>query len=504
MGISANRVSAVIGYELQKGFFNESSPNLPFPIVLLGEANTANQTGLNTDIVELSNLAQVNTLYGAGSPMAQAYRILKPVTGGGAQLPVLGLCVAAASGSAANVQTITVTGTANANNTHYVRVAGRDNVDGVFYAVNIVSGDTATATATKIKDAINAVPGSPVSASSSAGVVTVTAKWEGLTSQGIVLAMDTNNNAANVTYAIAEVTAGSGTPDIAAAVAKIGNNWYPLLVNGLGAVSATLTSLEAFNGKPDETNPTGRYVDEVWKPLIAITGSVADDPTSVTSGRRNALTIAIAPAPLSKGLPIEAAANMAVVFANQSNNAPHGDVINKVYPDMPLPDEGLIPAMQSSSRRDEVVKLGCSTVVIEGGQWKIVDFVTTYRPEGEVVPAYRWCSVLVKHFNVRFTDRLKKETYFHGKTLVGDNDVVEVDDFIQPKMARAILSDMFDELVARAIITDAAFSKKSIRVAISSTNPDRLNDEWDYKVTGITRVLSTKAKGGFNFGKVGS
>ena len=93
-----------------------------------------------------------------------------------------------------------------------------------------------------------------------------------------------------------------------------GNVWNTVVVNSYGTNSTTMAALEAFNGIPDPTNPTGRYQGTVMKPFIAITGSVADNESAVTDLRLNNVTIAIAPAPLSTGLALEAAANMTLLW----------------------------------------------------------------------------------------------------------------------------------------------------------------------------------------------
>jgi hypothetical protein len=42
--------------------------------------------------------------------------------------------------------------------------------------------------------------------------------------------------------------------------------------------------------------------------------------------------------------------------------------------------------------------------------------------------------------------------------------------------------------------------KDSIEVAISTTNPDRLETFFRYKRSGVARISSTVAEAGFNFG----
>lgn len=499
--VGQERVAQIIGYKIAKGNFATSSPNLPQRIAILGEANTANQSGLSTTPVQILTAQQAGQLYGYGSPIHSIARILFPVSGDGiGGVPVWVYPQAAAGGAAARVQTITVTGTATGNGTHTIVVAGRQFIDGSSYAINIVSGDTPTAIATKIKDTINAVLQSPVSATSSAGVVTVTAKWTGLTSQGINLSMDSGTASIGVTYAVAETAAGSGTPDVAASVALFGTAWNTLVINSYGTASTVMAALESFNGIPDPEAPTGRFSGIVMKPFIALTGSVADDPTATTDARLANVTIAIAPAPLSPGLAYEAAANVALLVGRMAQDKPHLDVSGMAYPDMPGPVG--TPAMAAYTVRDAYVKKGCSTVEVVAGVYRILDLVTTYHPAGENPPQFRYVRNLLLDFNVRFAVYLAEQTSVVAHMIASDNDTVSVDKVVKPKQWKAILSALAEDLGARGLIADVPFMQNSIQVNIGASNPDRLETFFRYKRSGTARISSTTAEAGFNFGSL--
>jgi len=56
---------------------------------------------------------------------------------------------------------------------------------------------------------------------------------------------------------------------------------------------------------------------------------------------------------------------------------------------------------------------------------------------------------------------------------------------------------LFDDVAEKALINDPQFSKTSLRVEISSTNPNRFETTFSYKRTGIARIESTTATAGF-------
>lgn len=510
--VGSERVSRVVGYKLTKGNFSESSPNLPQRIVVIGEANTANQSGLSVAAEEITTAQKAGELYGYGSPMHRMFSILRPRGGGGTigGIPTIGIAQVAAVGSAAKIHTITVTGTATKNTTHTLRICGRTSLDAVSYDVNIEKDDTQSEIARKVEDVINSVLGAPVTAAApdesdpSNNVVTTTSKWTGLTANYIDISVDNNDDAAGVTYAVASTQDGSGTPSIAPAVTILeGNEWNTIVINSYGTVTAVVEALEALNGVPDPETPTGRFTGIIMKPFIALTGSTEDDPTSFTDAdaRKDQVTIAICPAPLSKGLPFEAAANMCTLFARVCQDTPHLDVSGKSYPDMPVPTDGSIGAMANYDNRDAFVKKGCSTVMLVAGKYQVQDFVTTYHPAGEEPPQFRYCRNLMLDFNVRYGYYLLEQLYVVDHAIVNDGDIVTVGKIVKPKTWRGVVSQYATDLSLRALIADPAFMQDSIDVNISSVNPDRLETFFRYKRSGYLRIASTTAQAGFNFGE---
>jgi phage tail sheath gpL-like len=499
--VSSDRISRIVGYKITKGNFLKSNPNLPQRIVILGEANEANQGTLDTDPVEILSAQSAGQLYGYGSPIHQMARIVKPVNGEGVgAIPVIVMAQAKAVGAVAKVIDITPTGAATANGTHTLVISGRKSVDGVFYDINIETGDTVAIVSAKIEDAINAVLGAPVIGTSTALKATATAKWNGLTSNDITITVDTNGNSLGFTYAVTTPTAGSGTPSVQAALDLFGSNWNTIVINGYGTVTSVLDSLEAFNGIPDPDAPTGRFVGIVMKPFIAITGSTSDDPSAITDARKTQVTIAIAPAPLSKGLQLEAAANMAVLFAVVSRENPHLDVAGKSYPDMPAPT--VIGSMADYSNRDTIVKKGCSTVDLIAEKYQVQDFVTTYHPVGEEPPQFRYCRNLMLDFNVRYGYYLLEQINVVDHAIANNDDVVNAEKVIKPKQWKQVLDKYADDLASRALIVEPSFMQSSIEVNLSVLNPDRLETFFRYKRSGFARVASTTAEAGFNFGTI--
>lgn len=497
--VGSERISTIVGYKITKGNFSESTPNLPQRIAILAEANEANQGTLSLTPVAVTSAQQAGQLYGYGSPIYHIMRILRPTTGGGiGGIPTVVYPQAKASGAAAKIVEITPVGTATGNGTHTVYIAGRTNVDGESYEINIATGDTVADITAKIADAVNAVLGSPMSAVDTSYEAVLTTKWNGLTANDVAVSVDRGDNTLGITYVVNTTQAGTGTPSISAALDLFGNTWNTIVINSYGTHTGTMTLLEQFNGIPDPDNPTGRFTGTIMKPFIALTGSTADDPSSITDARSTQVTITVCPAPGSSGLPMEAAANMCFLFGRQAQDDPHLDVSGKYYPDMPVPTS--IGSMADYENRDAFVKKGCSTVDLVASLYQVKDFVTTYHPEGEIPPQFRYCRNIMIDLNIRFGYYLLEQIHVVDHAIAADSDTVSAQKVVKPKQWIQIIQKFASDLSQRAIITDTAFMQDSIEVNISTTNPDRLETFFRYKRSGFARIASTTAEAGFNFG----
>lgn len=500
--VGQERISRIVGYILKKGSFQESTINLPQRIAILGEANIANQGALDTNKKEITSAKEAGELYGFGSPLYQMMRILRPVNGGPiGGIPTVVYPQAEPAGAVAAANKITVTGVATGNGTHTVVVSGREGIDGERYDINIVDGDTATAVAVKIKDAVNAVLAAPVTAISALAVATLTAKWKGVTGNEIQVRVDNQGDALGLTYPVAVAVVGVGATDISGALAQFGNEWNTIVINPY-AVSK-LTELETFNGIPDPDVPTGRYQGIVFKPFVALWGSVEDDKdtlVAITDPRKAEVTNVLCPAPLSEATTWEAAANGALIFARIMQDNPHLDASGKSYSDMPVPVDGIIGDMSDYDNRDFLVKKGSSTVDLVNGRYEIQDFVTTYHPDGEIPPQFRYARNLMIDFNVRFGYFLLEQINVVDHSIATNDQPLDVDNVIKPKQWQQIIDNYANDLGLRNLIVEPEFMQDSILVKTSGTNPDRLETFFRYKRSPFIRIASTTAEAGFAFG----
>lgn len=498
--VGLERKSRTSGYKIKKGFFDNNTQNLPQIIAVFGEANDANQVGLDLTAKEITSAKEAAEEYGYGSPLHQIFRILRPQSGDGVGgIPTVAIPQASDAGATATEHEWTVTGVATANATHFIRIAGRTSLDFMEYDFAVVVGDDAAAIAAKIVNAVNSVLGSPVTAAAVAGVVTLTTKWKGLTSASLETKIEFAN-AAGVSYSQTATTDGAGAVDLAGALAQFGDNWYTAVINPYGA--ATLAALEAFNGVPDPENPTGRYDGQIFKPFMAFFGSVLDDKDDIAAitdaaARKDQVTNVLCPAPKSSGFPWEAAANVAYLFARTMQDTPELDVNAKAYPDMPVPTDGQIGDMGDYENRDFLVKKGSSTVALVNGKYSIQDLVTTYHPDGENPLQYAYARNLNLDWNISYAYRALETLFVKDHVMVRDEQSTDVPKAVKPKEWKARVQELFIELANAALINDPDFSKQSLQVQISQDNPDRFETFFRYRRTGVARIESTDVEAGF-------
>ena len=81
--------------------------------------------------------------------------------------------------------------------------------------------------------------------------------------------------------------------------------------------------------------------------------------------------------------------------------------------------------------------------------------------------------------------------------MIKDDQITDSKNAIKPKEWKAILYDLFERLAKKALINEPEFSKESLEIQISATNPNRFETFFRYKRTGIARIEATTVEAGF-------
>ncbi len=228
-------------------------------ILVLANKTTAGTATVDTEIYgpdtvnQLQTESQMITLGGPGSEAHRLYQQMAKVTGGENGPPIYWLFVTESAGAKAS-GTVTIANAATGNATHRLWV-GDESVD-----TGIFSGDAIGTIATAIAASVNAKTHWAVTAAAVGGVVTLTAKQNGLRGNQIRFqaAIIAPSSIATTTTATADAFLSGGTTadSNTTALATILPRWFYTIVSAaedatqVGAlVSQVATQALAINGR---------------------------------------------------------------------------------------------------------------------------------------------------------------------------------------------------------------------------------------------------------------
>jgi phage tail sheath gpL-like len=492
MGVDITAISRVLGVTVEFEDFNAGQArNLPQRIAVVGQGRTTLNGTYSLDPKQITSAKEAGDTYGYGSPVHLAARQFFPVNGKGiGSVPVTIYPMDDDVAGVASTGSIDVTGAATDNGSGYVNIGGIRSEN-----IAITSGDAADAIAAAIKAAIDAVLDMPVTTGVVAvGSLPLTSKWLGESANDILIDVS-NLEAAGVTFAVTAMASGANNPDVTAPLAKFGNTWETQILNCLNYEdTTTLDAYETFNA--------GRWDTLTKRGCFVITGS-HDNYTTVTAitdtaARKDDKFGCILPAPGAPELPwVIAARAIALDIGPTANNNPPQNY-NKALTGISAGTDGsqfLYPSL------DAAVKAGSSTTLIISDNIVLNDVITTYHPDGDPLPAYRYIVDLVKLQNIVFNIRVIFESEdWKGAPLLPDDTPTSNPTAKKPKDAKAALFVLADSLARAAIISDPEFTKANMTSAINGTNPKRLDITYPVKLSGNTEIIDALVKFGFFFG----
>lgn len=398
------------------------------------------------------------------------------------------------SGGAQAAGTVTPTGAGTETQTYYALVNNvRSN------AIVTVSGDAVADFCDKAVAAINAVLGMPGTATDGTTLFTFTAGWEGesgnAATDGVKIEMVSPDDP-DFTFVVVQPTGGAGTVSTSAAITALQNDteWNTHIINCLESSDDTTLDAYAVMGE-------SRRDSQVHKPLVVVTGTSAPMATAyaITDAMKTDRTNVIAVNPSSNDLGCVIAATWVREICKIENADPASDYGNAKL-------AGLTPTDTTtefaSSLRQTAVLAGCCTANVKNGVLVISDTVTTYHPDGEEPPGYRYVCDISKTATMIFNEDLLIENghWLDGVPLVPDDQAVRNPNAKKPKMFKAQLNALYDNAALDAIISDPDYAKENSTVAISSVNAKRLDVKSVFKLSGNCNVVSLDISYGFYYG----
>ncbi|MBS9212944.1 phage tail sheath subtilisin-like domain-containing protein [Escherichia coli] len=434
--------------------------------LLIGHANNGAEIVANS-LVLMPSADYARQICGAGSQLArmvEAYRQADPF----GELYVI--AVPESTGAAATV-TLTVTGAATETGTVNVYV-GRTRVQ-----APVTNGDNVTTIASSIQDAINAVPALPFTASSSAGVVTLTARHKGLCGNEIPVSLNYYGFGggevlpAGVQIAVAAGTAGTGAPVLTGAVAAMADepfDYIGLPFNDTASVNMLVTEMNDTSGRWSYARQLYGHV------YTAKIGTLSELVTAGDQFNQQHITLAgyekETQTPADE-LAASRTARAAVFIRNDpARSTQTGELV------------GMLPAPKGKrftmTEQQTLLSHGVATAYVESGVLRIQRDVTTYRKNAYGVADNSYLDSETLHTSAYVLRKLKSViTSKYGRhklasdgTRFGPGQAV-----VTPAVIKGELLATYRQLERAWIVENYELFKQYLVVERDASDPNRLN-----------------------------
>lgn len=436
-------------------------PAMPHRILVIGQRTSAGTVAAEVP-TQILSAAQAETYFGRGSMLHQMLRALKTANNytetWAVALDDVGAGVAATG-------KITTTGTATAAGTIQLYIGGQR------ISVGVASGDTQATITTAIIAVINAQTDLPVTAlvnDPNTNECDLTARHKGVAGNGIDVRLNYYQGEAlpaGVSIAITAMSAGTTNPDVADAIAAIGDTQYHTIIMPY-TDDSNLDALEA-------------ELATRWGPLKMTEGhafaaavGTHSDINTLGDGR-NSPHVTIMGAQKSPSLPWVIAAVVGAIDAFEPDPA---------RPRQTLPLPGVLAPAETDrytrEERDLHLHDGISTFVVDsGGRALIERLITTYQENNSVpdtsyldITTMRTLAYLRYSVRVRVALRYPRHKLADDGTRFGPGQAI-----VTPKVMRAELIALFREWEDAGLVEGIEQFKTDLIVERDNTDPNRMN-----------------------------
>lgn len=364
-------------------------------------------------------------------------------------------------------------------------------VMGKLVKVDLVKDDTLAEVLVKIKTAINADVNLPcdVKTATPTTDLDLESKWKGQTSAELAV-YEFSNTSEGLTFAFVN-TDGVGEVIPTTQLAKFVNDWYPHVLNclGNGGSEGILDEFESFNGSPSVGN--GKYLPTNMTPAVFWTGTKVAVPATlaaVTDPRKDFNTNIYLPAPNAKEFTFITACEALAMFVKLSNPAPELDIVDEKMLYATPPDSKDVGTIIEYSVRDYLVKNGCSTVNFKDGSYNVADLLTTYRPDGEIDPVFKFVRDNMLIFNL--VDQVKKLNERNKNKTNAPNALPKASIMTTDLYKAKILNEIIKPFEEAGYIKDFDYAKNNIDVGVNPTNAGRYDVVTANLITSLIRIVA--------------
>ena len=480
--INANLTGVRVSHEKN----NPGIQGIEQRVLLLGQ-QTSTGTIADDIITPVTSAAEVYELAGAGSELAIMASIAES---NGAGIPLSVAAISAASGAVAATGTIAITGTAT--EAGEVAVA----INGTRSTIAVSADDNADTVATALNAEIGDNLALPVRATVSAGTITLTVQWAGITGNDITVVVNPSSAdsvPAGLTINTTNTTGGTGTPSVEDMIDNIVDSNVFTVIAHPYTDSANLTLIEDL----EDT----RWSPQENKPFVAITAShgTATEVIAIASARNSFVSMILGTQDVPQTEAEVASAVGAQIAVGWSDN-PARQFYTKELIGIDAPDA---EDQWSYSVRNNALPQGVSTLRVQNNIVQIGQLRNTYTTTEAGTPAPiddRLINTVITVASIIYD----LDTYFetnYADALLKDDDgepLPQLQKVVTPVIMRSLILSRYGIYVANGWCENPDAFAESVVVVRSTDNPNRLDTTMQVIIIGNLRVNAMTLQFGFN------
>ena len=482
MAISFNGISATLRtpgsyIEYDNSRAVQGSPEIPEVMLVIGQRLTAG-TVAEATLTAVPSSDDGEVYFGHGSIIASMIETIKATS---PSVELWAIALDDASGTPAT-GTFPFAGTATANGEVVTYIAGHRIVTAV------TSGDAHTVVGPAVAAAITAYVAEhnvPVSAADSSGTVTVTCLHDGTLGNGIDLRLNYQQGEAlpaGITCVPVGMASGATDPDMADAIAALGNNWFTTIVSAYA----------------DDTNQD-LLEDELldrWGPMVmqdghSFIGAIGNQAALTALGNaRNSQFTTLVGGGLSPTPAWIWASDAAAVDAAEPDPARPRQTL--LLPNCKPP---ALDAVFTQAERNTLLYDGVSTFTTDKiGNCYVERFITTYQTNSLSVPDSSYLDITTMRTlsYLRYSWRSRVNLKFPRHKLVDDGtDYGPGQAIVTPNILRAEALALFrDTWEVKGLVEGWEQYKKDLKVERNAEDPNRVDMRMSPDLANQFRVLA--------------
>ncbi|MBQ9149863.1 hypothetical protein IJX73_02920 [bacterium] len=480
---------------------NNSAQFRPEKIVCIGQVQTGKKVDFNKPFLASGNADDIGTICGFGSPLHRMALKLYPKSLNGSKVDTYFLPIEAPKTADAEVKTLTITATGVTKSfSGYIKfkdmpfeaaadIAGKvatayqlnpaqaprktdlNAYETTLIPFSLLKGMSASEVAQAIFDVLIEETGLPFIPTIEENVLTLSAKWAGQDSKFDIEIVDAQNNIiASETYGVTfEIT----TTTEAAGVGEISDEALATLDEEFG-----VTRVVCQYSTTEVLNQLQEKFDAFHDPLIAqfvicYTSIEAPEHETVKGTYDKEKLIA-------------------------TGTARRDDYINVQI----VGDYGNLRKL-NYGERNQLLKAGYSNLVKKSdGSYRLEDLVTFYHPVGKQNPLFRFDRDVTVIANCAYSlmSKFRDSEEWKSVILIAEEDLTNNPAARKLSDVKAAVNTQIGLLGKAGLIANYKNAQKRTTLEIDATNPNRVNINPRWEITGVARIFDLVNFVGFYFG----